>query len=288
MLKRLSQFITMHFRQSENGLMQILLLNVLCFGGLLLLKTALVLIGYEEAYSTLLRSLVLPGSWSTYLHRPWALFTYNWIHVSFLSTLWGLFLLHALGRIVLDLLSNRHFLILYLLGSLVGGLFFLLICQLSPHFRDTTASLSGFSGSLYAVMAAAATLAPQFSFYFLLLGPIRLKYVVGFLLLVSLIDLSSANATDPSSIAQLGGALLGYSYVKWVCAYPALRQRWPSSWAVGRTWKITYRSTTVSQEKSAHPSDRSRLLDQILDKVAESGYESLTPAEKQQLFDGGK
>lgn len=276
----------MHFQRAENGLMQVILLNVLCFVGLLLLKTGLVMVGQEATYTALCRSLVLPGAWGTYLHQPWALLTHSWVHTSLLSTLWGLLLLHALGQVVVNLFGSRHFVALYLLGGLVGGLFFLLLYQVSPHFQGASASLFGFSGSLYAVMAAAATLAPQLSFLLLLLGPVKLKYIVGFLVLFSLVELSG---TDPAaSIAQLGGALLGYCYIKQVSGYSWLRQHWIRLWSARRAWKVTYRKPTAAVKKKPEASVDQARLDRILAKVAASGYESLTPAEKQQLFEAGQ
>jgi membrane associated rhomboid family serine protease len=205
-------FVRAHFQRSQNGLMQVLLLNALGFLLLLLLKIVLVIGGYEATYTALCQSLALPASWSACLHQPWALLTHCWVHVSFFPTLCGLLLLHTLGQVVMGRLGSRHFVALYLLGGLTGGLLFLLLYNVAPYFQGTSASLLGFSGSLYAVMVAAATLAPQFSFSLFILGPLRLKYIVGFLVLIVLLNL--VGAEPAASIAQLGGALLGYVYVK--------------------------------------------------------------------------
>ena len=286
MLNELSRLVKAHFQRADNGLMQVILLNVLSFVGLLLLKTVLVMAGHEATYRALGHALALPGSWATYWHQPWALLTHCWVHTSFLATLWGLLLLYTLGQVVVNLVGSRHFVALYLLGGLVGGLFFLLLYHVSPHFQGTSARLSGFSGSLYAIMAAAATLAPQLSFSLLLLGPVKLKYIVWFLVLLALIDLSG---TEPAaSIAHLGGALLGYGYVKQLYGYPRLCQRWARLRSARRTWKVTYRQpTSAGKDKPKASVDQAR-IDCILDKVAASGYESLTPAEKKQLFEAGK
>ena len=292
MLYAFIRFVKMQFQRAENSLIQIILLNIVCFVGLLLLKTGLVMAGQEATYTALCRSLVLPGAWGTYLHQPWALLTHSWVHTSFLGTLWGLLLLHALGQVVVNILESRHFVALYLLGGLVGGLFFLLLYQVSPHFQGTSASLFGFSGSLYAVMAAAATLAPQLSFWILLLGPVKLKYIVGFLVLFSLFELSSTNPA--ASIAQLGGALLGYCYVRQVYGYSWLRRHWIRLWRTRGAWKVPYRKPGVVKQKlevvkqKPEASVDQACLDRILAKVAASGYESLTPAEKQQLFEEGQ
>ena len=286
MLNEFSQFIKAHFQRADNGLMQVILLNALSFVGLLLLKTVLIMAGHEAIYRALCHALTLPGSWATYWHQPWALLTHCWVHTSFFAMLWGLLLLYTLGQVVVNLVGSRHFIALYLLGGLVGGLLFLLLYHVSPHFQGTPASLLGFSGSLYAVMAAAATLAPQLPFSLLLLGPVKLKYIVGFLVLLALVDLSG---TEPAaSIAHLGGALLGYGYVKQLYGYPRLCQRWARLRGVRRALQVTYRKPTSAVKDKPEASVDQARLDRILDKVAASGYASLTPAEKQQLFEAGQ
>ncbi len=266
--------------------MQVLLLNALSFFALLLLKIVLVVAGYEAAYTALCQSLALPASWSAYLQQPWALLTHFWVHVSFFDTLWGLLLLHTLGQVVVHRLGSRHFVALYLLGGLAGGLLFLLLYNLAPYFQGTTVSLLGFSGSLYAVMVAAAMLAPQFSFSLFLLGPLRLKYIVGFLVLLALASLLGAEPA--ASIAHLGGALLGYVYVQWCEGDVWWRRYWARFRRPRKDLKVTYRNTVSWVEKKHKAPVEEANLDHILDKVAASGYESLTSAEKQQLFNAGQ
>ena len=286
MINEFFQFVKSQFQQGKNGLMQIILLNVLSFLSLLVLKTGLVLVGEKAAYLALLQSLMLPSSWKLYLQQPWTLMTYGWVHTSFFATLWGLAILYTLGQVVVNLIGNRHFIIIYLLGGLAGGSSFLLLYHFSPHLQNTSTLLLGFSGSLYAVIVAAATLAPQLSFSFLLLGPIRLKYIVGFLLLLSFVNLSGAEPAE--SIVQLGGALLGYLYIKQLYGYSRLRQYWHRLWGARRKMKVSYRQPhTTSKDQSKATVDQAH-LDDILDKVAESGYTSLSEAEKQQLFEAGK
>ena len=69
MLAKARSFLTSHFHQPENGLMQIILINGLVFIALLLIKTALVLAGYKAYYQALYQFLRLPASWGlAYAH----------------------------------------------------------------------------------------------------------------------------------------------------------------------------------------------------------------------------
>jgi membrane associated rhomboid family serine protease len=284
----LTHFIQKHFRRAENGLMQVILLNALGYLGLLLLKTVLVISGHGGLYTALINLLVLPSSWAGFLQQPWALFTHFWVHLGFFNTLWGLLLLHMVGQVVVKQRNNANFLALYLLGGLAGGGAFLGLYTFAPHFQGSSTSLMGFSGSLYAVMVGAATLAPELTFSLFLLGRIKLKYIVGALLLFAFLQL--ADADTPASIAHLGGALMGYLYVKQLAAYSWLRKRWARLRKPQQTLKVTHRkrATTVNikEEQTTTPDQES--LDAILDKVSASGYESLTPTEKQALFSAGK
>lgn len=285
-MNELVRFLKQHFQRAENGLMQIILLNGLSFVSLLVLKTVLVMAGKEAVYATLCRTLALPASWAACAHQPWSLLTHSWLHTDFWALLWGSLLLHTLGRVVVNLLGSRHLIALYLLGGLAGGLFFMLLYHVSPRLHGTPASLWGFSGALYAVVIAAAALAPQWSLSLLLLGPVPLKYIAGVLVLLAVAQLSSV--APATSMAQLGGALLGYAYVKQLYGYPWLRQRWARWWQARRSLKVSYRRPTQQPPPPAKSSVDQAHLDRILDKVAASGYESLTPAEKQELFRAGQ
>lgn len=285
-MHELIHFVKAHFQRSENGLMQILLLNALSFLALLLLKIVLVVGGYTAAYTALCGNLALPASWSTYLHQPWALLTHFWVHVSFFPTLWGLLLLHTLGQIAIHRLGSRHFVMLYLLGGLAGGSFFLLLYNIAPHYQGTAAILSGFSGSLYAVMVAAAMLSPQRSLLFFLLGPLKLRDIVGVFVLFAMVNL--VGNEPAASTAYLGGALLGYVYVKQFEWYAWLRQHWINLRSTSKGLKVTYQRTEYLVKEEDNVRKDQGNLDHILDKVAASGYESLTLAEKQQLFNAGR
>ena len=139
-------------------------------------------------------------------------------------------------------------------------------------------------------MVAATIVSPNFSFRIFFLGPIQLKYIVWFLLLLSFLDLSGAYPAE--SIANLGGALVGYLYAKKFNNYPVLRPllKCLKSAFQKKKLKVSHKNTSLlkHQEKKKNNLIDQTAIDQILDKIAASGYESLTPDEKHQLFHAGK
>ncbi len=283
MQHRLEMYLREQFKRPGNGLVQVVLLNALCFLGFMALKVLLVIAGYAKSYEWLHHMLVLPSAWSECVRQPWSLLTHFWVHHSFLDALWGLLWLHTMGRIVLERLGSRHFLIIYVLGGVAGGILFLVLYHFSPHLSGAKTYLSGFAGSLYAVMVAAAALSPQMSFHLLFIGAVKLKYVVIFVVLLSFAHLASAEPA--ASIAHLGGAIWGYLYVSQWSFYAWLRRR---GWTQYQpTWKVWKGRKKASSKGGRKPKDQKH-LDRILDKVAATGYEGLTPEEKRQLFDAGQ
>ena len=70
----------------------------------------------------------------------------------------------------------------------------------------------GASAAVYAVAVATATLLPDYTFFLMFIGPIRIKYIAGFYILISF--LGSVGPNEGGNVAHLGGALIGFLYIK--------------------------------------------------------------------------
>jgi membrane associated rhomboid family serine protease len=288
MFAELRDFLKTHFQRSDNGLMQLILLNGLVFVSLLLIKTGLVLAGYEGWYQVLFRYLTLPAAWEAFLQHPWSLFTYFWVHDAFFDVVWHLLFLYSFGQLLLHSLSSKNLIILYILGGLGGGICFLLLYNLAPGFQGIHTRLVGSAASLYAVMAGAATLLPHFYFHLLLIGRIKIKHIVGGLLLLSCFELSQHQAVG---VANLSGALVGYLYVRCFSQSEKLQRflfRFYKGIRKNKPLRVTYQKIKSTVDTQDTKTENQTVIDQILDKVAESGYESLTKEEKKQLFEAGQ
>ena len=289
MLAETKSFLIRQFQKPDNGLMQIILINGLACTALLFIKILLILAGYEAYYQALCHSLSLPASWQDFLHQPWSIFTHFWIHEYFWSALWSLCLLTVFGQLIMNILGSPHLVALYILGGIAGGIAFLLLYNLSPAFRAVNPSLVGTTGSSYAVMAGAAAIAPHVSLRVFFLGPIRLRYIVVGMLLLSFLELSSKQPA--TAIANLGGALLGYGYMQHLKKLrkvgsfmaslykPLMRQR---------AHMMVTKSEAINSTQPRMEATSQETVDAILEKISSSGYESLTQEEKQQLFYAGQ
>ena len=281
------------FRKRNNGLIQIIILNVVAFLTLLLLKVILVRTGNTGIFVAISLQLHLPPDILDFLHRPWTLLIHFFIHddSDFFHILFNMILLYQFGKLLDEYLGNRRLMSIYFLGAIAGGLLYLLCYNTIPYLveqQDKVAGLRGASAGVFAVMIAAATLMPDYTFFLFLIGPVRIKYIVGFLLLFNFIQ-NAMGQQDGRNIAHIGGAMLGYVYIMQLrkghdlaAPFRNLGRRVQNAFKRKPKIKVSYRNTVPETAGSSFPTEDE--VDRILDKISRSGYESLTKEEKQVLF----
>ena len=286
------------FRSSGNALNQLLLINVVVFVALILLEAITFLTGTRAWYGLLVSWLSLPSDLPTLLTRPWTLLTYAFLHQHFWHILFNLLNLFYFGQLIREYLGNRRLVNLYVLGALAGAVFFIAAYNLIPVYQPMLGvPLLGASAAVTAIIVAAATLLPDFTFQLILLGPVKIKYIAAVLVLLSISGVSGDNAGG--QVAHLGGAVLGFIYVRQLRAgrdlgrpvqsignwFRALAQPKPTMRTSYRRPSSPTTAGPARPAKATSPADATQEeVDRILDKISRSGYESLTTEEKQQLF----
>lgn len=290
------------FKKGNNGLIQLILINGIVFFVLRILEVVLMLTGFVgETFSyhqTYLNLLGLPADAGQLLLRPWTLITTFFTHYGFFHILFNMLFLYWFGQLVKDYLGNQKLISLYILGGLAGGVLYILIYNLSPLFVEEVgrSSLIGASASVFAIVVGAATLMPDHQFYLMFLGPVKIKYIAIFYVFMSFFGAIGSNAGG--DIAHLGGALMGFVYVKQLqrgidlggWAQSALE--FIRSFFVRSKVKVTHRGASGTRTrkgsgaatKPAASGIPQNEIDAILDKISEKGYESLSKEEKQKLF----
>ncbi|NIK74307.1 membrane associated rhomboid family serine protease [Thermonema lapsum] len=290
---------------TSDALIRLILINV---GVFLLLKTAYVFLWAAQSthiYRWLVLHLTMPAEGKLLLQRPYTLITYFFTHESFWHILFNMLFLYWFGRILQEFLGNQRLVALYILGGLAGGLLYFFLYNVLPplQFIRPVTMLLGASASVYAIVVGAATLRPSYTVHLLLFGPVQIRWIAIFFVLLSFIEIGSANTGG--NFAHLGGSFMGYLYIKmlqrgtdlggWINFIldkigglfhpkPRLKVHHPPLEKV-RTHNAIRRSTNKSQEASSSLQDE---IDRILDKISEQGYESLTPEEKQKLWDASR
>jgi hypothetical protein len=169
-----------------------------------------------------------------------------------------------------------------------------------PVFVEQVAAhgggMVGASASVLAVSVATATLLPNDTFHLLLLGPVRIKYIVMVIVFLSFLGTVGSNAGG--NFAHLGGALIGFIYIRQLQA----GVNWGAWITATLDWikglfeskpkvKVSYRKADEPKTKSSATNKvkaSQEEIDAILDKISDHGYDSLSKTEKEKLFNASK
>lgn len=263
--------------QSGNPLYLFIGINVLVFLAINLLAAGEFLTGGSDSAADWLQlQLSLPAYYEQVPYKFWTIITYMFTQRGFFHLLFNMLWLYWLGLIFLDFLNKRQFLFTYLAGGLMGAVLYLLLYNLLPVFSGTVerSILLGSSASVMAVVVGTATLVPNFTIQLLFLGGVKLKYLaLGYFIL----DIIGIGSEPGGSIAHIGGALLGFIYIQ------QLNRGNDFSNVFKRKSKLkVVKNKSTGSAPTALPNQET--IDKILDKISHSGYDSLTKAEKEQLF----
>ena len=224
--------------------------------------------------------LSMPADLSSLASKFWTPFTYMFTHREVFHILFNMLWLYWMGRIFEDFLNQKQFTFTYLAGGLTGALLYLLAYNLFPAFSDQVQGslILGASASVSAIVIASATLLPEYTVMLMLFGAVKLKYLALAYIVLDLISIAGSN--PGGSIAHLGGALLGFIYIKQL----QNGNDWSKLFQMRKKLKVVSRSASVLVKKLPDQ----EIIDKILDKISASGYESLTAQEKEQLFKASK
>lgn len=270
-----------------NVMERLIAIMALLFVVPLLLNTLLFL--FNSSFSNWLTFFELSADINTVLIRPWTIITYGFFHGSLGHIFWNMLLLYIAGGLMLNLFKARLLLNTFFVGIVVGGLIYLLSYNIFPAFQSRSSMLIGSSAGVMAVLVFMASYMPN--------SPIRvfmfsvpLKYVALLFIFLDVVQIPTSNAGG--HIAHLGGALWGYLYQReflkgndigaW---FMRMVDAFTSLFDASKPKKKTTKRTRST--KTASGVDQKK-IDAILDKIAASGYESLTKAEKEYLFRAGK
>lgn len=287
------------FQKRNNAHSQLIIINVVIYLVLLLIFVPTTIGDAEFIFKAIYNQFSIPPTLAEFITRPWTLFTYSFAHsiTDIFHILFNMLALYWFGKLFVEYLGSDKLIALYVLGGLAGGLLYLLMFNTIPYFQNASnfPGMVGASAAVYAIMVATATLLPDYTFFLLFLGPVRIKYIVLFYIVVSFLGSVGPNAGG--NIAHLGGALIGYVYMKQLQS----GVNWGGWITVTLDWfrdlfgpkqhvKVTYRketkaSSTVGKSKSQISQDE---IDAILDKISAGGYESLSKEEKEKLFNASK
>ena len=290
----ITQDIRDTFSRRDNALNQLIVINVLVYAVLVLLRV-IFFVAQSAGFEVIEQQLVLSSSGPVLLRHPWTLLTYSFAHVDFFHILFNMLNLYWFGRLIQEYLGNQRVVSLYVLGALAGAAFFLLAYNFLGAFQGYLGQpILGASAAVTAIIVAAATLLPDYTFVMFLIGAVKIKWIAAFVVVA--LSLEVIYTGNPGGgIAHLGGALLGYIFIKQLNAGRDLGQpvmatgQWLGRLFNRQPMKVTHRGTAAASAKSTQKANSRGMapedeVNSILDKISRSGYESLSKEEKQKLF----
>lgn len=239
--------------------------------------------------------LALPADFGLLARRPWTLITYMFLHFDFLHILFNLLWLYWMGQIFLTYFDQGKLITIYLLGGIFGGLFYVAGYNSFPVFSQmvTDSRLLGASASVIAIVTALAVHAPNHTLHLMFIGPVKMKYIALVSVLMYVIGISSTNAGG--NLAHLGGAFWGVIYVM------QLRRGIDPGKGINRLLsglkkafspkpkvKVSYRKPVDDIDYNRLKNQDQKRMNEILEKISKSGYDSLSKEEKEILFRMGK
>ena len=265
---------------------KIILLNVIIFIIPFFIKTFFFLFNMESF--DLIYWLKLSPDILTFIFTPWTIITYGFIHGSISHILWNMILLYFSSRFFLNLFSPQKFLNTYFLGIILGGIIFLFSFSVFPVFKNSYANLIGSSAGVMSVLIFVCTYSPDQEIRIIFFN-LKLKYLGIALVLIDIIQIPSGNAGG--NLAHLGGSLFGFIYANQLKKGNDIGLFFEKFlFSFYNFFKKPVRLKTVHKNKITNQTsiDKQKRVDDILDKISNSGYDSLSKEEKDFLFKIGK
>ena len=260
-----------------NILEKIILFNITVYLLPFVLKTVLFLFNIKGL--SFVNWFTIDATLSEFILKPWSILTYGFIHGSFSHIFWNMLILYYFGNILKNIFGEKLILNLFLSGIVAGGLTYLISYNLFPVFKGVNSVMIGASAGVMSVLFFLAAYNPQYRIRIIFFD-IKILYIALFLFFYDIIQIPLNNSGG--HIAHIGGALWGYYYsVKYNNGSDLVNS------IFSYFKKNTNNKPSVKSKKDNKNFDQNK-IDEILDKISDSGYDSLTKSEKEYLFKVGK
>ncbi len=241
---------------------------------------------------------LIPFSNEYWSFLPWQLVTYQFMHGGFSHIFFNMFMLWMFGMEIENIMGSTKFLVFYLLAGIGGG-----VLQLA--LGSGGAPIIGASGAVYGVMVAFAMSFPDRLIYIYFLLPVKAKYLIVFLMVIEF--LSVGDGSFVAHLAHLGGAIVGVLFIildrknnyNFDSIFNKLKSK--TSFSQNQSFKkksspFSFGKKEVQEAEYYDINTKSNkeevidqaVLDQILEKISQSGYQNLTEKEKKFLFEASK
>ena len=229
--------------------------------------------------------------------KIWTLLTFSFTHLNVWDLLANMIWLWVFGFLFIELTGNRRIIPIAIYGALMGAISVLILGAINPKLFAQPGFLFYGSGSVVmAVAAAAVSINPKYKIFPFLGGGIPI-WILGAIFLV--LTLATTPYQAPYyHISYLAGAFMGFFYIflirkgidlggwmnNFYDKFMHLYEPKQKSYSLNSTVKNTYFYNTDTMppfKKSLNATQEA--LDAILEKIHQTGVESLSKEEKELL-----
>lgn len=231
--------------------------------------------------------------------KPWSLISYSFFHSGIMHLLFNMLMLYYVGRLFITFFTQKQLLGVYLLGAIFSSCIFIISYAFLPALTSISTQMIGASGSVMAILFATTSYQPYMEVRLFGVFKMKLWHIAFIIVFFDLIQLPLENTGG--HLAHLGGAVFGYIYIFLLKKGTDLTSGINSffdfmvtafSKKQGTKFKKVYvnpKKPNVKRESKIVTKDKAQQqIDEILDKISKSGYDSLTKDEKEFLFNSGK
>lgn len=257
---------------SEQGrLAQIIIINVSVF---LLLNISIHILHQPNIY----KLFVVPIPNYEFIYKPWTIFTYMFTQIDLFHLISNMFLFYFVGKIYFLIFGDKKLLYLYVMSGLAGIFLLLILATIFPTAFIGDAFVYGASASVFGILIMMALYTPDY-LVTLFFGLVTIKYKYFALAIFILFTVLDFSINMGGKITHLGGAIFGLLY-----GYNLRKGIDLFNFSI---FKKKSRLTVVSNNYNNNTNNgnlsKEARLNELLDKINKSGYNSLSKKDKEEL-----
>ena len=268
--QKLNNYLT-----SRTVVEKIILINIIIYLCPFLFKTILFLFQINDF--SIINWFTIDANFEEFILKPWSLLTYGFLHGSFSHIFWNMIIFYYFGNIIQDIFGEKFLLNLFISGIIVGGLTYFISYNLFPAFKGINSVMIGASAGVMSILFFLTAYNPKYPIR-LIFFDVKILYIAIFLIFYDITQIPLNNSGG--HIAHIGGAVWGYySFLNYNKENNIIKS-FLSFFNFKKNNKVSFdkKSNNFNQQK----------IDEILDKISSSGYDSLSNSEKDYLFKAGK
>lgn len=272
----------------QNSLLQLVM--AIGVGYILIQAVTVIIVVFSKEPKLVFPVQVLPQfalqPFVSFIKHPWVIFTYFWVHDSFWNLLSNMLWLYCFGSVIQTLIGSKEVITLFITSCITGALFYVGFSYFWPNIA-TGMILTSLPG-VVAFATAAIVLAPKFKFY---LGE-RLAIPLWLVIVIFIFLNLMAYMHNTSMMVLLAfSAIAATIYIQFVKSGIRPGERFHNFTQVvqGKVSPDPYKYPETKRHltlNNIHPKlkeNNSDIIDKILDKINQKGYNSLTQEEKDTL-----